>query len=78
MFYSKQKIIPIKDDRIETIKILKDSILGRKYDEAIKIYTNLRVVKNDDKHLIVTMEYLKDRCNIVMKDDIIIDVVGFY
>ena len=78
MFQLRQKIIPIKDDKTETINILKDLILGKKYDEAIKIYKNLRIIKNNDKLLIVTMEYSKDRCNIVLKDDIIVDVVGFY
>lgn len=78
MFYSRQKIIPIKDDITETIKILKERILGKKYDEAIKIYNNLRVVKENDKSLIVTLEYSKDRCNIVMKNNIIVDVLGFY
>lgn len=78
MFRSRQKIIPIKDNTIESIKVLKEWILGRKYDEAIKIYSNLRVVKENDKDLIVTMEYAKDRCNIVMKNGIIVDIVGFY
>jgi len=78
MFLSRQKIIPIKDDRSETIKVFKDWILGKTYDEAIKIYENLRVIKNNDKIIIVTMEYSKDRCNIVLKNNIIVDVVGFY
>ena len=78
MFHSRQQIIPFKNDRSETIQVVKDLILGRKYDEAIKFYDNLRVVKENDKILIVTLEYSKERCNIVIKNNIIVDVVGFY
>jgi len=78
MFYSSRRIIPIKNDILSNIELVKNCILGKKYDEAIKIYDNLRVIKNNDKFIIVTMEYSKERCNIVLKNDIIIDVVGFY
>ena len=71
MFHSRQQIIPFKNDRSETIQVVKDLILGRKYDEAIKFYDNLRVVKENDKILIVTLEYSKERCNIVIKNNII-------
>jgi hypothetical protein len=78
MFNKSQKIIPIINDRSETIQLLKTRILGKTYNEAKKIYENLRVIKINDRFLIVTMEHSKDRCNIILKDDIIVDVVGFY
>jgi hypothetical protein len=78
MFNTSRRIIPIKNDKLEKIEMVKNWILGKKYDEAIKIYDKLRVIKNNDKFVIVTMDYMKDRCNIVLKNDIIIDVIDFY
>jgi hypothetical protein len=53
-------------------------LLGKKYSEATKLYNNLRVVKLDDKSKIITMDYCKERCNIVVKKDVIIGIDGFY
>jgi hypothetical protein len=57
---------------------IKNVILGKSFNEALKFYSNLRVVKNNDKNLIITMDYCKDRCNVIIKNDKIIDINGFY
>jgi hypothetical protein len=67
LFYEKTKIDKIKD-----------SILNKSYKEAEKIYGNLRIVKEDDKSKIVILNYCQDRCNVEVKDGIIININGFY
>ena len=67
LFYEKTKIDKIKD-----------SILNKSYKEAEKIYGNLRIVKEDDKSKIVILNYCQDRCNVELKDGIIININGFY
>jgi len=57
---------------------IKKLILGKSLIEAQKCYNNLRVVENNDKSIIITMEYCKDRCNVIIKNDKIIDINGFY
>jgi hypothetical protein len=67
LFYEKTKIEKIKD-----------SILNKSYKEAVKIYSNLRIVKEDDKSIIVILNYSQDRCNVEVKDGIIVNINGFY
>ena len=57
---------------------IKKLILGKSLNEAQKCYSNLRVVINNDNSLNITMEYCKDRCNVIIKNDKIIDINGFY
>jgi len=57
---------------------IENLIIGKKYFEAIKIYDNLRIVKEDNKNIIFTLNYCKDRCNIEVKNGIIIKVNGYY
>lgn len=75
------KIIPENNKTIEndkTIDQMKKCILGKTYNEAIKVYANLRIVKKDDKKITITLNYCQERCNVVMKNNIIIDIDGFY
>ena len=53
-------------------------LLGKKYDDAIKLYSNLRIVKQDNKAKVVTMDYCKERCNIEVNNKIITKIDGFY
>lgn len=59
-------------------KWLTKSILGKTLNEALQIYSNLRIVKNNNKNEIITMDFCEDRCNIIIKNDRIIDIDGFY
>ena len=62
---------------IEQCKIDK-LILGKSYREAEKVYCNLRIVKQDDKCKIITLDYCEHRCNIEIKNEIIVKIDGFY
>jgi hypothetical protein len=62
---------------IENSKLNK-LILGKSYREAEKVYCNLRIVKQDDKCKIITLDYCEHRCNIEIKNEIIVKIDGFY
>ena len=70
--------IYIKQEQILKQEQMKKRILGKTYNEALKIYTNLRIVKKDDKNITIILNYCHDRCNIIIKNDIIVDIDGFY
>lgn len=53
-------------------------LLGKKYSEATKLYNNLRIVQLDNKSLTVIMNYCEDRCNVIVKNDRIVAIDGFY
>ena len=53
-------------------------ILNKDFNEAIKFYPSLRIVKLNSKDIIVTLDYCKNRCNIEVVNGIIIRIVGFY
>ena len=57
---------------------IKNLILGKTYNEAIKLYSNLRIVKEDGNNIMITLSFCKDRCNIIIKKNIIIEIDGFY
>ena len=73
-----RKPICIKQEQIQKIDKMKKLILGKTYNEALKIYRNLRIVTKDDKNLIIILNYCDDRCNVIIKNDIIVDIDGFY
>ena len=54
------------------------SLIGKTFNEAKKEYYNLRIIKENNLSKTITLEYCKDRCNIVIKNGIIIDIKGFY
>ena len=64
--------------KIDKINKLNKLILGKSYREAEKIYGNLRIVKQDDKCKIITLDYCDHRCNVEIKNEIIIKIDGFY
>jgi len=70
--------IYIKQEQIQKKDQIKKRILGKTYNEALKIYTNLRIVKKDDKNITIILNYCDDRCNVIIKNDIIVDIDGFY
>ena len=53
-------------------------ILNKYFNEVIKIYPDLRIVKKDGKGLIVISNYCKDRCNVEVENGKIIKIIGFY
>lgn len=53
-------------------------ILNKHFNEANKIYPNLRIVKKNGKPLVVLSNYCKDRCNVEIKNEIIVTIFGFY
>jgi len=57
---------------------MKNLILGKTFHEALKLYSNLRIVKIDDKSSIITLNFCEDRCNVVIKNNIITEIDGFY
>jgi hypothetical protein len=64
-----------KEAKVNKMKTL---ILGKTFHEALKLYSNLRIVKDDDKCSIVTLNFCEDRCNVVIKNNIITEIDGFY
>ena len=73
-----RKPICIKQEQIQKIDQMKKLILGKTYNEALKIYRNLRIVKKDDKNITIILNYCDDRCNVIIKNDIIVHIDGFY
>jgi hypothetical protein len=71
----KPQILFYEKTKIEKIKYL---ILNKSYKEAEKKYSNLRIVKEDDKSKVIILNYCQDRCNVEVKDGIIINIEGFY
>jgi len=53
-------------------------ILGRSLFEARRIYSNIRVVRQDGRDLIVTRDFRRDRANVEVNNGIIVRVLGFY
>ena len=68
----------IEQCKIDKINKLNKLILGKSYREAEKIYGNLRVVKKDNKCKIITLDYCEHRCNIEIKNEIVVKIDGFY
>jgi len=72
-----RRIYPINFENSKFNKINK-LILGKSYREAEKIYGNLRIVKQDNKCKIITLDYCEHRCNVEIKNEIIVKIDGFY
>jgi len=53
-------------------------ILGRSLIQARRVYSNIRVVRQDGLDLIVTRDFRRDRANVEVNNGIIIRVLGFY
>jgi hypothetical protein len=64
-----------KEIRLNNIKRM---IIGKTYDEANKLYSNLRIVRIEDKYITITMDLFHNRCNIILKNNIITEIDGFY
>jgi hypothetical protein len=73
-----RKPMHVKQEQIQKIDQIKKLILGKTYNEALKIYKNLRIVTKDDKNITIILNYCHDRCNVIIKHDIIVDIHGFY
>jgi len=73
--FFKPQVLFYEKSKIDKIKYL---ILNKPYKEAEKNYGNLRIVKEDDKSKIIILNYCQDRCNVEVKDGIIINIEGFY
>jgi hypothetical protein len=80
MFYfrNNKKNIPENNKDNEKINNIKSILIGKNYNESQKLYNHLRVVKEDEKHKTITFDYCKDRCNVILQNNIIIDISGFY
>lgn len=77
-FRRNQKIIPEDNKNNEKINNIKSILIGKNLNESYKFYNHLRVVKEDDKCQIITLDFCKERCNVILKNNIIIDINGFY
>jgi hypothetical protein len=77
-FRRNQKIIPEDNKNNEKINNIKSILIGKNLNESYKFYNHLRVVKEDDKCKIITLDFCKERCNVILKNNIIIDINGFY
>ena len=73
--FLKPQILFHEKSKLEKIKYL---ILNKPYKEAEKNYSNLRIVKEDNKSKIIILNYCQDRCNVEVKNGIIINIEGFY
>jgi hypothetical protein len=75
-----RRIFPsnIEQCKIDKFNKINKLIVGKSYREAEKIYGNLRIVKQDDKCKIITLDYCEHRCNVEIKNEIIIKINGFY
>lgn len=75
-----RRIIPsnIEQYKIDKINKLNKLIIGKSYREAEKLYNNLRIVKQDDKCKIITLDYCDHRCNVEIKKEIVVKIDGFY
>jgi hypothetical protein len=73
--FFKPQVLFYEKSKIEKFKHL---ILNKPYKEAEKKYSNLRIVKEDNKSKIIILNYCQDRCNVEVKDGIIINIEGFY
>jgi hypothetical protein len=67
----------IYNENPKTNKI-QDLILGKKYSDAEKLHTHLRIVREDDISKTVIMNYCHDRCNVEIRNGIITKIDGFY
>jgi len=56
------------------------NIIGLTYDEARMIHPNLRIVKIDDMDMqsILHKNICTDRCNVIIRDCLIIKIDGYY
>jgi hypothetical protein len=57
---------------------IQDFILGKKYSDAVKLHTHLRIVREDGVSKNIIMNYCKDRCNVEIRNGIITKITGFY
>ena len=55
-----------------------DFLLNQNFEDAKKMYSNIRVINEDGKNLIVTWDCCLTRINVKTKDNIIIKIVGIY
>jgi hypothetical protein len=74
--YFKQQLRELPEEKNEE-KFFED-LIGKTFNEAIKIYNNLRIVKKDGKSKIITLEFCKERCNVEVLNDKIYKISGFY
>jgi hypothetical protein len=65
-------------EKVKKIEQLKKRIVGKTYNEALKIYNNLRIVKIDDTKITVVLNFCQDRCNVIVKNNIITEIDDFY
>jgi hypothetical protein len=64
--------ISIQDENI------KYKLLGLTFDEAKILYPNLRIIEIDGLQLSKTNDYSINRCNIIIKNELVFKVDGFY
>jgi len=57
---------------------IKKRILSKTYNEALKIYHDLRIVTKDDQNIAIILNFCPDRCNVIIKNNIIVGIDGFY
>lgn len=69
-----------KEPNHKEVKVnkMKNLLLGKTFHQAMKLYSNLRIVKEDDKNSMITLNFCQDRCNVVIKNNIITEIDGFY
>ena len=75
---AEKNICNILKNNLENKNIDINFILNKDFNEAIKFYPSLRIVKSNSKDIIVTLDYCKDRCNIEVQNEIVIKIFGFY
>lgn len=69
-----------KEPNHKEVKVnkMKNLLLGKTFHQAMKLYSNLRIVKEDDKNSMITLNFCQDRCNVVIQNNIITEIEGFY
>ena len=68
----------VNDYENNKINVIIKSIIGKRLEEAEKIYHNLRVIKNNNTHVTIYLNYCKERCNIELENGLVTKVDGFY
>lgn len=53
-------------------------LIGKDLNQAKIIYNNIRVCRMNDMNLCIIQNYLSYRCNVHIKNNIIVEVLGFY
>jgi len=75
-----RRICPVnfENSKLEKLDKISKLIIGKSYNEAEKLYNKLRIVKQNDKCKIITLDYCDDRCNVEIKNEIVVKIDGFY